>query len=444
VSFPSSRALVALLFTALPYAASSTAVAAETPAAAPVHIALRAAHLIDGLSDKPIDNAVVLIDDDKITAVGSKLAIPAGYETVDLGGTTLLPGFIDCHTHITSDPSDYYKTLVRESAIDEAVRAHVFAERTLLAGFTTVRNVGAGDFIDIALRNAIDEGYARGPRIVAAGHAIGATGGHGDRTGVSPYLHIDGFSGVADGVEGVRLKVREQIKYGADVIKMIATAGVLTEEDSVGAPQYTQAEMDALVDEAHRWGRKVAAHAHGTEGIKMAVRAGVDSIEHGSFIDDEGIKMMKQRGTYLVADIYNDDYILAEYAKLNFPQKILDKERLVGRTQRENFRKAAQAGVKIAYGTDAGVYPHGDNGKQFAKQVEWGQTPMQAIKAATSSAADLLGRSKTVGSVSAGHYADLVAVDGDPLADIKQLEHVAFVMKGGTVYKRGGKAVAPE
>jgi len=436
------RGLSALLFAIVPFAAAPSH--ADTPTPATRHLALRAAHLIDGLADKPIDDAVVLIDGDTIKAAGSRLTIPAGYEVVDLGGATLLPGFIDCHTHITSDPSDYYRTLVRDSAIDEAVRAHVFAERTLLAGFTTVRNVGAGEFIDIALRNAIDDGYAHGPHIVAAGHAIGATGGHADRTGVSPYLHIDGFTGVADGIEGVRLKVREQIKYGADVIKMVATAGVLTEEDSVGAPQYTQAEMDALVDEAHRWGRKVAAHAHGTEGIKMAVRAGVDSIEHGSFLDDEAIKMMKQRGTYLVADIYNDDYILAEYARLNFPEKILNKERQVGRTQRESFRHAVQAGVKIAYGTDAGVYPHGDNGKQFAKQVEWGQTPMQAIKAATSSAADLLGRDKQVGSVSAGHFADLVAVDGNPLANIRVLENVGFVMKGGVVYKRGGKAIIPE
>lgn len=405
-------------------------------------IAIRAAHLIDGLGERPIDDAVVIIEGERIVAAGSRLAIPADAEVIDLGGATLLPGLIDCHTHITSDPGDYYERVVRTSAIDVAVRAHVFAERTLLAGFTTVRNVGAEDFVDIALKRAIDDGFARGPRIVPAGHAIGATGGHGDFTGASPYLHIDGFSGVADGVEAVRLKVREQIKYGAEVIKMIATAGVLSEEDSVGAPQYTQAEMDALVDEAHRWGRKVAAHAHGTEGIKMAVRAGVDSIEHGSLIDNEGIRMMKARGTYLVADIYDDDYILAEYARLNFPQKILDKERQVGRLQRENFRKAVQAGVKIAYGTDAGVYPHGFNGRQFAKAVEWGQTPMQAIQSATTKAADLLGRSAQLGSVSAGRYADLVAVNGDPLSDIRVLEHTAFVMKGGVVYKRDGAPVA--
>ncbi len=429
---------IALAMTLLSIAAAPALKADDAPPA-PRHLAIRAAHLIDGVADQPINDAVVLIDGDRITAVGSRLAIPADTQVIDLGDATLMPGFIDCHTHITGQADDYYKSLVRMSSIDAAVRAHVFAERTLQAGFTTIRNVGAEDYVDIALRNAIDDGMVRGPRIVAAGHAIGSTGGHADRTGTSPYLHIDGFTGVADGVDGVRLKVREQIKYGADVIKMIASAGVLSEEDSVGAPQYSQAEMDALVDEAHRWDRKVAAHAHGTEAIKMAIKAGVDSIEHGSFIDDEGIRMMKARGTYLVADIYNDDYILAEYARLNYPQKILDKERLVGRTQRENFRKAVQAGVKIAFGTDAGVYPHGDNGKQFAKMVEWGQTPMQAIKDATTSAADLLGRSKQVGSVTPGHYADLVAVRADPLADIRALEHVDFVMKGGAVYRQDGK-----
>ncbi len=423
---------------ALLVSAPLVAVAAEAP---PRKLAIKAAHLIDGLAAKPVDNGVVLIEGDRIVAVGSGLAIPAGTEVIDLGSATLMPGLIDCHTHITGNPDEYYESVVRQSAIDTAVRTHIYARRTLLAGFTTIRNLGAGDFIDIALRKAIDEGLVMGPRIVAAGHAIGATGGHADFTGASPYLHIDGFTGVADGVEAVRLKVREQIKYGADVIKMVATAGVLSEEDSVGAPQYSQEEMNALVDEAHRWDRKVAAHAHGTEGIKMAIKAGVDSIEHGSFIDAEGIQLMKARGTYLVADIYNDDYILAEYAKLNYPQKILDKERLVGRLQRENFKKAAEAGVKIAYGTDAGVYPHGDNGKQMAKMVEWGLTPMQAIQSATRNAADLLGRSKDVGSISIGRLADLVAVGGDPLKDLTEFERMRFVMKGGVVYLRDGVAV---
>ena len=241
---------------------------------------------------------------------------------------------------------------------------------------------------------------------------------------------------VADGPDAVRKAVRTNVKYGADWIKIMASAGVLSEEESVGAPQYTIEEMKAAVDEAAMWGRKVAAHAHGTEAIKMAIRAGVASIEHGSFIDDEGIRLMKERGTWLVADIYNDDYILAEFGRMGYPQKILEKERLVGRTQRENFRKAAKAGVKIAYGTDAGVYPHGWNGKQLTKMVEWGLTSMQAIQSATTNAAELIGAGKLkVGQLAPEYFADIVAVPGDPLADVKVLEQPAFVMKGGVIYK---------
>ncbi len=243
------------------------------------------------------------------------------------------------------------------------------------------------------------------------------------------------MTGIADGVDEVRKKVRYLIKYGADVIKFGATAGVLTEEASVGAPQYSQEEMNAIVAEAHLHGIKVTAHAHGAEGIKMAVKAGVDSVEHGSFLDAKGIRMMKERGTYLSADIYNDDYILAEYAKFNTPQKIIDKEKLVGRVQRENFKKAVQAGVKIAFGTDAGVYPHGWNGKQFAKMVEWGMTPMGAIQAATVSNATLFGWADNIGSITPGKFADIVAVEGDPLSNISILENVSFVMKGGVTYK---------
>jgi imidazolonepropionase-like amidohydrolase len=400
------------------------------------HIAIRAGRLIDGRGGPPIANAVILIDGERITAVGPGLTIPASARVIDLSRATVMPGFIDCHTHVTSQPRDYYEDIFRKSPIDVAVTAHIYAKRTLDAGFTTIRDVGSAEFIDVALRNAVNRGDVPGPRIQAATLTVGSTGGHGDLSGFSPYLKFSTFSGVADGVDDIRKLVRLEVKNGADVIKMIASAGVLSEEESVGAPQYSQEEMNAVVEEAAMWGRKVAAHAHGAEAIKRAINAGVASVEHASLIDDEGIRLAKERGTYLVMDIYNDDYIMAEYKRLGFPQKILDKEAKVGRTQRENFRKAAQAGVRLAFGTDAGVYPHGWNGKQFAKMVEWGLTPMQAIQTATVNAADLLGWSDRVGSIQPGRLADIVAVAGDPLADIHELERVTFVMKGGMVYKQ--------
>ncbi|HEU4388430.1 MAG TPA: amidohydrolase family protein, partial [Blastocatellia bacterium] len=294
---------------------------------------------------------------------------------------------------------------------------------------------GAGEFIDVALRNAINAGKVVGPRMQVATLTVGATGGHGDLTGFSPYIKFGNFSGIADGADEIRKLIRFEVKNGADLIKLIATAGVLSEEESVGAPQFSQEEMNVVVEEAAMWGRRVAAHAHGAEGIRRAVRAGVASIEHGSLIDEEGIRLMKEKGTYLVADIYNDDYIIAEYTRLGYPAKIIEKEKLVGRTQRENFQRAARAGVKLAYGTDAGVYPHGWNGKQFAHMLKWGLTPMQAIQSATLNAADLLGWTAKVGQIETGHFADIIAVDGDPLADVTQLEHVGFVMKGGEVVK---------
>jgi len=403
-------------------------------------IAVRAARMIDTKSGSTVTNAVILIEGDKITAAGAGVQVPADAEVIELGDRTVLPGLIDCHTHMTSQPGNYYEDLFRRSAIDVAVTAHVYARRTLEAGFTTVRDVGAAEFIDVALRNAINRGDVAGPRMQVATLTVGATGGHGDTNGFSPYLKFGGFSGIADGVDEVRKLVRFEIKNGADLIKILATAGVLSEEESVGAPQFSQEELNAIVEEAKMWGRRVAAHAHGAEGIKRAVRAGITSIEHGSLIDDEGIRMMKERGTYLVADIYNDDYILAEYARMGFPEKIIEKERLVGRTQRENFQKAVRAGVKVAYGTDAGVYPHGWNGKQFAHMVRWGLTPMQAIQAATVSAADLLGWNSKVGLIAPGAFADIIAVDGDPLKDVTELERVKFVMKGGAVYKSPGAA----
>jgi imidazolonepropionase-like amidohydrolase len=398
-------------------------------------VVIKAGRLIDPKTGAVINNASILIEGDKITAVGQEAAVPAGAEVIDLKDKTVLPGLIDCHTHITSQPGNYYEDIFRKSPIDVAVTAHIYARRTLEAGFTTVRDVGAGEFIDVALRNAINRGDVIGPRMQVATLAVGATGGHADTNGFSPYLKFGGFSGLADGVDEIRKLIRFEIKYGADLIKMIATAGVLSEEESVGAPQFSQEEMNAVVEEAKMWGKRVAAHAHGAEGIKRAVRAGVTSIEHGSFIDDEGVKMMKERGTYLVADIYNDDYILAEFSKLGYPDKIIEKERMVGRTQRENFQKAAKAGVKIAYGTDAGVYPHGWNGKQFAHMVKWGLAPMQAIQAATVNAADLLGWNEKVGVIAPGAFADIIAVDGDPLKDVTEFERVKFVMRGGVVYK---------
>src|SRR5438309_4735967 len=413
-----------------------SATAQQTPRP---QVLIKAGRLIGAKAGTVLANQAILVEGDRVKETGPAATVAghavAGARVIDLGAATVLPGLIDCHTHITSDPGDYYEQLFRRSPIDEAVVAHIYARRTLEAGFTTVRNVGADEFVDVALRNAIDRGDVAGPRMQVSTMPLSATGGHGDVDGFSPYLRFEQFSGIANGVDEIRSKVRWEIKYGADLIKVLASAGVLSEEESVGAPQYTQEQLNAPVAEAAMWGKKVAAHAHGAEAIKRAVRAGVASIEHGSLLDEEGIRLMKERGTYLVADIYNDDYILAEYTRLGYPQKIIDKERQVGRLQRENFKKAVQAGVKIAFGTDAGVYPHGWNAKQFAHMVRWGLTPMQAIQAATVNAADLLGWADRVGAIEPGKFADLIAVTGDPLQDVTVLEHVGFVMKGGAVVK---------
>ena len=400
---------------------------------------IKAGKLIDTENGKVLTNQIIIIDNDTIQAVGSNLSIPANATIIDLTKATVLPGLIDCHTHITGQPSgNYYGDIFRKTPVDLAITAHIYAKRTLEAGFTTCRDVGSEAFVDVALRNAINNGDIPGPRLLVATLFIGSTGSHGDLNGFSPYLNWiqpQGMSGVANGVDELRKQVRYNIKYGADVIKFGASAGVLTEEESVGAPQFTQEEMNAIVSEAKLWGKKACAHAHGTEAIKMAVKAGVVSIEHGSFLDDEAIALMKEHGTYLDADIYNDEYIMTEYKRLGFPDKILNKEKLVGQAQRESFRKAVNAGVKISFGTDAGVYPHGWNAKQFKYMVKFGLTPIKAIQAATLNAADLLGWKNKVGSITAGKYADIIAVESNPLDDVTILENVKFVMKGGVVYK---------
>ena len=434
VASPVTRALAVLL--ALAFVSSTPPLLGadgKIPASEkPIMVLVRAGALVDVTRGTVLKGQEILIENGVIKEVGPNLVAPVGARIVDLSAKTVLPGLIDVHTHITSQPEDYYADIFRRTPIDIAVTAHVYAKRTLEAGFTTLRVVGSPEYVDVALRNAIDAGKVAGSRLKVAGLSIGSTGSHGDLTGFSPYLKFERFSGVADGVDAVRKLVRQNVKYGADIIKMIASAGVLSEEESVGAPQYSFEEMKAICDEAAMWGRKVAAHAHGTEAIKRAVLAGVASIEHGSLIDDEGIRMMKERGTVLVADVYNDDWILAEFAKMGYPEKIIEKERKVGRLQRENFAKAVKAGVKQAYGTDAGVYPHGLNARQFRYMVAGGLTPMQAIQSATVNAAELLGWDK-VGAIAPGRFADLVAVDGDPLKDVTLLEKVSFVMKGGEV-----------
>jgi imidazolonepropionase-like amidohydrolase len=402
----------------------------------PKTIALKAAHLIDTKAGRVLEQQVVLVVGERIEKVGSakEMQVPAGVTVIDLGSATLLPGLIDAHVHLTGDPEQSgYKSLgisVPRQTLTGAKNARL----TLEVGFTTVRNVGAASYSDVALRDAINAGEIPGPRMLVSGPALGSTGGHCDENLLAPeFAHHD--EGVADGVPAVLAKTREVIKYGADVIKFCASGGVFSKGDLPGTEQYSPAEMSALVEEAHRQGRKVAAHAHGAQAITDAAKAGVDSIEHGSLIDDEGIRAMKEHGTYLVADIYNDDFILGLGKQYGFTDEMLEKEHMVGRQQREGFRKAAQAGVKIAFGTDAGVYPHGGNAKQFAYMVKYGLTPIEAIQSATVNAADLLGWSDRVGCIEPGKFADLIVVESDPLKDITVLERIKFVMKGGQIVK---------
>ncbi|HYV25104.1 MAG TPA: amidohydrolase family protein [Pyrinomonadaceae bacterium] len=436
-------AFTALSFSALPQSPTPIGIRPQPPEGRGL-VVLKAARLIDGTGAPAITNAVVIVTDNKITAVGdaASVRVPAGAKVIDLGNVTLLPGFIDAHTHligrVLGDPEGDMAT-VKDYESFGAILGVLHARDTLMAGFTSVRNVGAsGRFDDMALRKAINEGWTIGPRMETAGHAIGITGGHCDENGFRPGVaEQTPLDGVADGPEQIRLAVRQQIKYGADVIKTCATGGVLSEGDAVGATQYSYEELKALVDEANKLDRKVAAHAHGTEGIKLAVRAGVSSIEHGSFLDEEGARMMKERGTFLVPTLMASEGV-ERAAKTGVLKGLRAEKALAAAAAARHATKIAMAnGVEIALGTDAGVIPHGTNAREFFLLMEWGGlTNMQAIQAGTLNGARLLGWDKNLGSLTTGKWADIVAVSGDPLKDIHAMEKVVFVMKNGAVYRK--------
>ena len=410
--------------------------------AAPVFadtVVVTADRMIDVLTGRTIERPQVTVTDGRIAAVATMgAAIPSGARRVDLPGMTLLPGLIDMHTHLTSDPrfSGYRRLQFTDNFWTVVGVAN--ARKTLEAGFTMVRNVGSANYDDVAIKQGIEQGIVIGPRIVPATYAIGATGGHCDSTELPPSMSVP-RTAVANGPEEIRATVRKLRKYGAEVIKFCGTGGVLSKTDAVGAQQYDLAEMKALVDEAHMLGMRVAVHAHGTSGIKDALRAGVDTIEHASLADDEAFALAKQHGAWFSMDIYDDDYILAEGEKNGVYKESLEKERMIGLQQRQTFQAAVKAGVKMIFGTDAGVYPNGFNARQFVTMVKWGMTPMQAIQAATANAAEALGRTGDVGAIAVGRFGDLIAVAGDPVADVARLQSVAFVMKGGEVVKIPGK-----
>jgi len=389
--------------------------------------------MLDVVSGRILENPVVVTEGQTITAVNPE-RLPDGARILDLGDVTLLPGLIDLHTHLAYDiGGDWVTRPVTETPADVAFRAAKNARTTLMAGFTTVRDVGSSDFVDVALGRAVDAGFVPGPRVVPSGHALGITGGHCDVTGFAPGI-LEGSPerGIADGPEEVLKAVRYQIKHGAKSIKICATAGVLSFEESVGAQQLSDEEMEAVVQEAARHGMGVAAHAHGTQGINAAIRAGVASIEHGSLLDAESIRLMKEHGTFLVPTTYLVDAIDLDA----LPPGIREKAEYILPRARENLKMAIREGVKIGFGTDAAVYPHGDNAREFGVLVSLGMSPLEAIRSATLGAAELL-RVSDRGAIEKGRLADIIAVPGNPLQDVTVTERVAFVMKGGEVFKGG-------
>ncbi len=410
-------------------------------------VLVTAAAMVDVISGKVLPNPVITVVDGRITKIATSArptVVPnpapatAAVRTINLAGRTLLPGLIDMHVHLDSLAEiGGYNALQYTDSFWMAAGVKN-AHDMLMAGFTTVRNVGAANYNDVGLKQAIDAGYARGPRIVPAGYAIGATGGHCDETFFPPSFNCKSPS-VGDGPQALRDQVRLQRKYGAEVIKICATGGVFSRNTEPGQQQLSEDEMRAVADEAHQWGLRVAAHAHGADGIKAAIRAGIDTIEHASLVDDEGIKLAGARAqpVWFSMDIFNTDYTQAEGAKNGVLEDNLRKDREVAQIQRDNFRKSLRAGVKMVFGSDAGVMPHGTVGRQFATMVEYGMTPIQAIRAATMSAAQALGRESDVGAIAVGRYADIIAVTGDPTANVRLLEKVDAVIKGGVLEKGG-------
>jgi imidazolonepropionase-like amidohydrolase len=415
---------------------SCTAVAQQA-VPPPGPIVLKAAHLFDGRTGQLHDPAIVVVQGSRIVAVGSTAAAPAGAKVVDLGDATLLPGFIDAHVHLSMEMGgnwyqQFYQDLMRFPA-EDALRAVPFAERTLRAGFTTVRNVGSGDFIDIGLRNAIKDGVIEGPRIIAAGYAIGSAGGHCDQSPYPPDVvkPAGPMQGICSGPDECRAAVRYQMKWGADVIKICTSGGVLSETDPVDVPQLTPVELAAIMSEAHAWKRKVAAHSHGDLAARQAIDAGVDSIEHGSFLSDETLKLMKEKGVYLVPTRLASFWTMQSVDR--FPPQIADKARAAAAASADSFKRALKIGVPIAFGTDSGVSPHGRNAMEFGLMVDLGMSPSAALLAGTRDAAKLLAVDAEAGTLEPGKFADVVAVPGNALSDIHATEHPIFVMKQGTI-----------